>query len=483
MRLAFQIFRKDAERLRWAVLLTLALLAYWTFRDATLGWGADPRLYMYNAGFDDWLNLALPLVWSVLIALAIQEDSLVGDRQFWVALPCGWRPMMAAKGVFVATFIHAPYFVAGAIILAARGFNPAAHLPHLFWKQVVLLALTIPALGAATLVRNVAHFLLLAIVLASAVVLRVRDFNLISLQGWVWDIRWELALIAVALGSVAVVIFQFVRLSTRISRTIGVLTAIAAACLYSWISLNATAAIAAAFSRAPGDGVNVRVGTETPRFSSGSWRYNVATVRIPLVLDGGGSFDRQADQVSLEIITGDGSRYSVTPARNASPASREAVAAALYNTPASGSIWEVLEFFHADVWARLGKGRVTLRGRMIVEYQQAVGQAIMQSGEVHCVRNKSFKFGRLTVPALVGCDSVEIGGRNIRFSRRPGASMQERQFSFSHFPADRWLSPVHRSNGFFTSDVSPTAYESRGFQVVDYELPNIDLNQFLVEAR
>ena len=481
MRLVLKIFRKDTERLRWAILLTLALLAYWTFRDATLPWGTDPRLY--DAGPDNWLNLALPLAWAVLIALAIQEDSLVGDRQFWVALPCGWKPLIAAKAMFVAAFIHLPYFIATAIILGARGFNPTAHLPHLLWKQAVLLALTIPALGAATLVRNVAHFLLLAIALASAVVLRVRDFNLIELRGWVWDIRWELALIVVALGAAAVVIFQFIRRSTRISRTIGVLTAIAAACLYSWLPRNATAAVSAAFSRAPGGDVTVRVGSETPRFSFGAWRYNVATVRIPLVLDGDESFERQADQVSLEIVTADGNRYNVTPARDINPATREAVAATLYKTPAGGATWEVLDFVHADVWNRLRQGRVTLRGRMIVEYEQAVGRAMLQAEEIHCAGNAASRFTRLVPIVSLGCDSVEIGGRNIRFSDHAGASLQERRVSLSHFPADPWLSPIHRSYAFFTSDVSPVGYASRGFRVVDYELPNIDLNQFVVEAR
>lgn len=477
MRLAVQIFRKDAERLRWAIVLTLALLAYWTIRDAMLPWITDPRLY--DSGADNWLNLALPLAWAVLIALAVQEDSLVGDRQFWVALPCGWKPMMAAKAMFVAAFIHAPYFMATAIILGVRGFHPAAHLPHLFWKQAVLLALTIPALGAAVLVRNVAHFLLLAIALASAVVLRVRDINLIGVQAWAWDIRWELALIAVALGAAAVVSFQFIRRSTRISRTIGILTAAAAACLYTWIPRNATAAVSAAFARAASGDVTVRVGSETPRFSFGNWRYDVATVRIPLILEGGGSFERQADQVSLEIITADGNRYDVTPARDTNHASREAIAATLYKIPRGGATWEVLDFFHADVWERLRKGKVTLRGRMIVEYEHAT----MQSGEIHCVRNTFSRLGQPATFALFGCDSVEISGRDIRFSDRAGASMQERRFSLSHFPADRWLSPLHRSYASLTSDVSPAAYMSRGFRVVDYELLDIDLNQFVVEVR
>jgi hypothetical protein len=480
MRLAVQIFRKDVKRLRWVIGLALALLAYWTFRDATLPWAIDPR--PYDTGQDNWLNLALPLAWAVLVVLAIQEDSLVGDRQFWVALPCGWKPLIAAKMMFIAAFIHAPYFIATAIILGARGFNPAAHLPHLFWKQAVLLALTIPALAAATLVRNVAHFLLLAIVLASAVVLRVRDFNVIEMQAWVWDIRWELALIVVTLGAAAVVSFQFIRRSTGISRTIGVLTAVGASCLYSWIPRDATAAVSAALSRTPGGDLTVRIGSETPRFSFGNWRYNVATVRIPLVLDGGGLSERQADQVSLEIVTADGNRYHVTPAQNLIPASREAITATLYKTPRGGSTWEVLDVFHADAWDRLRKGRVTLRGRMIVEYEQAAGRAAVRSGEIHCVRSTFPRLGQPAILALFGCDSVEIGGRNIRFSDRAGASMQERRFSLSHFPADRWLSPLHRSYES-TSDVLPAAYVPRGFRVVDYELPDIDLNQFVVEAR
>jgi hypothetical protein len=120
---------------------------------------------------------------------------------------------------------------------------------------------------------------------------------------------------------------------------------------------------------------------------------------------------------------------------------------------------------------------------MIVEYEQAMGQAAMQAKAVHCVRNTSSRFARLAHAAAFECDSVEIAGRNIRLPDRDGASMQERGFSPSHFPADRWLSPMHRSHAFFNLDASPVIYASRGFQVVDYELPNIDLNQFLVRAQ
>jgi hypothetical protein len=49
-------------------------------------------------------------------------------------------------------------------ILAARGFRPSAYLPALFWKQFLLIvALTLPAVALAALVRNVAQFMLAAI--------------------------------------------------------------------------------------------------------------------------------------------------------------------------------------------------------------------------------------------------------------------------------------------------------------------------------
>jgi hypothetical protein len=475
MRLAVQILRKDMERLRWPIALTLALLAYWAFRDATLAWGRDPG--MYASGADSWMNLALPFAWVLLIALAIQEDALAGDRQFWVALPCGWKPLLVGKASFVAVFVHVPYFIATAIILAARGFNPVAHLPHLFWKQAVLLALTIPALGAAVVVKKVAHFLLLAIVLASAVVLRVRDFNVTVSQTWGWDLRWELALIVVALGAVAMAILQFIRRSTRVSRIIGVLTAIAAACLYAWIPRTATAAISAAFSPAA-DHVTVRLAGDRPAREALAWNYQVAVVSLPLVLDGAAGEEAETDPVSLEMITGDGARYNVTPAKNFMASTKEPVVATVLPAGPGGQLRGDLYFIDSRLWERVRSGRVTLRGRVIVQYDEAISRA----GEMHCVRTVLSRFTRSIEHGLFECDSVEIGGRNIRFSRL-GQAMQEDRYSVSHFPADPWLSPVHRSQSLSYADGSPTIYAPRGLEVVDYTISNIDLNQFLVRTR
>lgn len=471
MRLALQIFRKDAERLRWPIVVTLALLAYWTFRNATLAWGRDPRVIPFSG--ENWLNLVLPFAWAVLIALAIQEDSLVGDGQFWVALPCGWKPLLAAKTMLVAVFIHVPYFVATMVILAARGFNPAAHLPHLFWKQVVLLALTIPVFGAATLVRNVAQFVLLAIAVASAVVLRVNDVNLIDSHSWVWDIRWPLAVIVVAVGGAVVCGMQFVWRSALPSRAVGVVIAIGGACLYSWIPRNTTAAISATLSAADRP-VAVRLSGDGPARPGWPLSVQMTTVSLPLLIDGATGEERDIDPVSLELATADSAHYDVKPTPAVSPAAKDPISVAVSPAGPQGQLREDIYFTSPGMWERVARARVTLRGRMIVEFQQKA------DGEIDCRRSPGSQFLRYGV---LECESVELGGRDIRIS---GHGISEHQYSTSHFPSDPWLSPIHRSQALYPErDARPaiTPTRSRGFEVVDYTIPDVDLNQYVVRPR
>jgi len=63
-------------------------------------------------------------------ALVIHEDPPVGNRQFWVTVPCRWPSLLAAKTLFVLAFIHLPYFVANVVNLWTRGFPPFAWIPY-----------------------------------------------------------------------------------------------------------------------------------------------------------------------------------------------------------------------------------------------------------------------------------------------------------------------------------------------------------------
>jgi len=144
------------------IVLTLALLA----RLAHFDFWRDVATPNTEEG---WLNILLPLAWSFLIALVILEDPAVGEAPFWATVPCRWPSLLAAKAVFVAAFIHIPYFVACIFIVQARGFTPADYLAVLFAKQLTLLALTLPAVALATLVGSVTQFMIVAIALAAAV--------------------------------------------------------------------------------------------------------------------------------------------------------------------------------------------------------------------------------------------------------------------------------------------------------------------------
>ena len=61
------------------------------------GWRAD----WIPSSMEGWLNLLLPLVWACVAALAVQEEPLVGDRNFWTTRPYRWPSLLGAKLMFV----------------------------------------------------------------------------------------------------------------------------------------------------------------------------------------------------------------------------------------------------------------------------------------------------------------------------------------------------------------------------------------------
>jgi hypothetical protein len=93
MRQTLHILVKDIRGLRWQILVVLAV---------TLVVGC----YFYNARF----ALGLPLCY--LVVRVIQDDALVGDRQFWVTRPISWKALLAAKAIFILVFATVPIFIA-----------------------------------------------------------------------------------------------------------------------------------------------------------------------------------------------------------------------------------------------------------------------------------------------------------------------------------------------------------------------------------
>jgi hypothetical protein len=235
MHLMLHIFRKDVRRLWWAVAATLLLLAALAQQDR---WRAD-----YVVGSTEgWLNLLLPLAWCCLIALVVNEEPLVDDREFWMTRPYRWPTLLGSKLLFVALFIHVPCFVADAAVLAFRGFQPLAYLPQLLWKQIVLAAvLTIPAIALAALMKNIAHFLLAAIVIlgAAAYLAGVGEPLRVS---WIPSavIRYVLAGTVLAVAACALVPIQYARPRTVPARIAGTAAIVLAGLLFGYLPPNFT---------------------------------------------------------------------------------------------------------------------------------------------------------------------------------------------------------------------------------------------------
>ncbi|MGA3028893.1 MAG: hypothetical protein ABSF98_29490 [Bryobacteraceae bacterium] len=152
---ALHILRKDARRFAYEICVLAALTS-------AFAWSQIGNDVYTNGALSGYLRLAsaiLPIGWWYVISLLIHEESLIGDRQFWITRPYSRWSLLAAKSLFVALFVNVPLLLAGFAILAVWGFQPLAYLPQFLWMQLVLAAaLILPPLALASLTRTLAQF-------------------------------------------------------------------------------------------------------------------------------------------------------------------------------------------------------------------------------------------------------------------------------------------------------------------------------------
>jgi hypothetical protein len=160
MRQALHIFTKDVRRLRWEILVALALVA--AFVDSEVS--RDQRAGIADTLFNS--TALLPLAWIYLIVRVVHAEALPGHKQFWLTRPYSWKSLLAAKALFVLVFVTLPMMIADAVIVAVEGFRVGAHLGGLIWEQLLwwlLFIMPTAALAAVTtgLVEFVSWLLLL----------------------------------------------------------------------------------------------------------------------------------------------------------------------------------------------------------------------------------------------------------------------------------------------------------------------------------
>ena len=160
------IFKKDARRHWPEILISLALLGLFT-RHELHPWQNSNAFSSFSPFFfilaGRYITPAAILFWAFLIVRVVQGESLVGDRQWWVTKPYGWRNLLAAKLLFILIFISVPLFHMHLLLLHHFGFPILPNLSALLVMQLALyFVLFLPALLLASLTKNFGQLLLTA---------------------------------------------------------------------------------------------------------------------------------------------------------------------------------------------------------------------------------------------------------------------------------------------------------------------------------
>lgn len=221
MSLALHILRKDIRHLFPEILLTLALTLAFA-ATAPAQWGGS---IAYTFGISalgviaPLLRILLPIAWLILIARLVHEESLVGDRQFWVSRPVPWTTLLLAKLLFVLAFLIVPFSLMQLYLLHHATFAIAPALPDLLLFQLRLAAIAfIPFFAIATVTSSFARQFLVALVALLYVV------GCFALGGQAMSHRFlapgilTTALILLTLANLAVILLQYARRRTRLAR-------------------------------------------------------------------------------------------------------------------------------------------------------------------------------------------------------------------------------------------------------------------------
>jgi hypothetical protein len=152
----------------------------------------------------------------VLITLLIQQERLVGHRQYWLTRPFGWKELLGAKALFLITMVNVPIVIYHCAQLTVAGINTMYWFSELCWRQELFTAfLILPSAAVAAVASNLGQAILSSIgtfLTLAAVADIVRDKGL-----WLWLIfdevhHWGAPLapvLVVAAAATGVILLQY----------------------------------------------------------------------------------------------------------------------------------------------------------------------------------------------------------------------------------------------------------------------------------
>jgi hypothetical protein len=220
MRDALEIFRKDVRHLWPQIAGFLLLAAIYCFLDAS----APHRTRIVESGPPLPGLLVFAGAWY-LVAAAIHEEKLVGDRQYWLTRPISWRSLLLAKAFFVLAFFNAPLLISQTTALAANGIPPLPLLPAILMRQAWLtLVIAAPAAVLAAVTRGMIEFVLASFAVFAALSIALPLLgNAYEVLYWWGPMEWLRVPVqhAVLLGVLIIaMLIQYSRRRTWIARAV-----------------------------------------------------------------------------------------------------------------------------------------------------------------------------------------------------------------------------------------------------------------------
>ena len=162
MNKTLRIVAKDARHLWPEILVSLAITAGFIATDH-FAWPQYSNGPFREAGtLRVWMQVLMPITWWLLVSRAVHDEPLVGDRQFWITRPYGWPRVLAAKLIFIATFILFPYLLAQIILLQEAHLHPLQVLPGLaFTLAALFVFFLLPLLALATITSTISRIFII----------------------------------------------------------------------------------------------------------------------------------------------------------------------------------------------------------------------------------------------------------------------------------------------------------------------------------
>jgi hypothetical protein len=301
VRQALHIFKKDVRYLRWELGLLLLFMGMFVYIQNRRG---EVSHYVSMA-------FLLPCLWAFLCGRLIHAEPIPGDRQFWITRPYEWRSLLGAKLLFMVAFLSVPLLFADAVILAMQGFSVVASIPGLLWSVMLITASMLMAFCAfATLTRGLVQWILsIGAFFGLSTVASERDWGAMA---WARDHGFA---VIVFFTAVVVLLGQYKRRRTTLSIIVMALGLVAAWLYFSYLPSAAAFELETRFSEPKVDtsavqiAVHVPAGRVVPRPEP--HREQTVALAIPVDVSGlGEGQDLISDQVRISIVSESGGTWS-----------------------------------------------------------------------------------------------------------------------------------------------------------------------------